>query len=468
METSCKLVNGHYSMRLPWREGFPRLPNNYNVALSRLRSLGRRLVREQETLTLYQEKINEMIRSGHAVEVSQDYSNVPDGRIGYIPHHCTGKKFRVVFDCAAGCNGTFINQQLLQGPDNTSTLIGVLLRFRLYPVALVGDIKNMFHQVQVHHDDQPALRFLWWKDGDLEQPIKIYPLTVHTFGLTSSPSIAGHALRRTADQNSINASELTLSTIRNHFYVDDLLTSVRTSAQAVQLITELDDVLGSGGFTLAKYPSNRPEVLETLPADRLSPQLQELDLHNDDLPAHKTLGLNWHASSDQFCVKISFADHPSTRRGLLSVLASVYDPLGIAGPYTLPAKLILQRLAKQEFGWDIEIPDDAKSAWVLWLKALPQLHGLSIPRVYTGFENQKYVQLHLFADASKDGYGTVCYLRCSENTDFSCTFVIGKSRVAPMNQQSIPQLELCAAVMAVRLSLIVLREHHFDLEGVYF
>ena len=198
MKTSCKLVNGHYSMRLPWREGFPRLPNNYNEPLSRLRNLSRQLIREPETLTLYQEKINEMIRSGHAVEISQDYSNVPDGRIWYIPHHCTGKKFRVVFDCAAGCNGTSINQQLLQGPDNTRTLIGVLLRFRLYAVALVGDIKNMFHQVQVHRDDQPALRFLWWKDGDLEQPIKIYQLTVHTFGLTSSPSIAGYTLRRTA------------------------------------------------------------------------------------------------------------------------------------------------------------------------------------------------------------------------------------------------------------------------------
>ena len=166
---------------------------------------------------------------------------------------------------------------------------------------------------------------------------------------------------------------------------------MRTSAQAVQLITEPDYVLGSGGFRLAKYVSNRPEVLETLPADQLSPQLQELDLHNDNFPTYKTLGLNWHASSDQVCVKISIADHPSTRRRLLSVSVSVYVPLGIAGPYTFPAKLILQRLAKQEFGWDIEIPDDAKSAWVLWLKALLQLHRLSMPRVYTGFENQKYV-----------------------------------------------------------------------------
>ena len=468
MATSCELVDGHYLMRLPWREGCPKLPNNYSMAQSRLKGLGCRLKKEPEILAAYQAKINEMIQLGHATDVSQDSSSIPDEQVWYIPHHYTGKKFRVVFDCAAGCDGTSINQQLLQGPDNTSTLIGVLLRFRLYPVALVGDIKNMFHQVRVHTKDQPALRFLWWEDGDPGKPIKTYQLTVHTFGLTSSPSVAGYALRQTADQNLTNASELTLSAIRNNFYVDDLLMSVRCSAQAVQLIAELDEVLGSGGFTLAKYVSNRPEVLEALPVSRLSPQLQDINIHDDDLPTHKTLGLIWNASSDCFCIKISIAEHNLTRRGLLSVLSSVYDPLGIAGPYMLPAKLILQRLAKQDLGWDTEIPEDARSAWKLWLKALPQLNGLSIPRVYIGFENKAYLQLHIFADASKDGYGAVCYLCCGNKTERSCVFVIGKSRVAPMNQQSIPRLELCAAVLAVRLFLIVMREHRFQVDDVYF
>jgi len=84
--------------------------------------------------------------------------------------------------------------------------------------------------------------------------------------------------------------------------------------------------------------------------------------YDDDLSSHKTLGLIWHASTDQFYVKVALAVHPFTRRGLLSVLARLYDPLGIVAPYTLPAKLIVQRLAKQDYGWGTEIPEDVKSA----------------------------------------------------------------------------------------------------------
>ena len=411
-------------MRLPWRDGCPKLPNNHKMALSRLKSLGRRLKREPNNLTLYQDKVNEMVQLGHAKRASQDDKDVPSEKTWYIPHHYIEKKFRIVFDCAATCQGTSLNQQLLQGPDNTNSLIGVLLRFRFYSVAIVGDIRNMFHMVKVDPKDQSALRFLWWRDGDPDKSIESYYLTVHTFGLTSSPSIAGYALRRTAHQNLSNASELALSTIQNQFYVDDLLTSVKTSNQAVQLISELDSVLSSGGFTLAKLASNRPEVLETLPRDRLTPQLQVINFHADNLPTHKTLGLIWHASTDQLRVKVAVAEHPRTRRGLLSVLASVYDPFGIVGPYTLPAKLILQQLAKAGLGWDVDIPDEAKSTWNAWLNALPNLDGLSIPRVYVGFENAQNLQLHCFADASKDGFGAVCYLCCNDGEKCSGNFVM--------------------------------------------
>ena len=234
------------------------------------------------------------------------------------------------------------------------------------------------------------------------------------------------------------------------------------------MISDIDSVLSSGGFTLSKYVSNRPEVLETLPRERLAPQLQDIDFHAIDLPTHKTLGLIWHASTDQFRVKVAVAEHSTTRRGLLSVLASVYDPLGIVGPFTLPAKILLQRLAKVKLDWDVEIKQEAKSTWDSWLRALPKLDGLSIPWVYTGFVDAKDIQLHFFADASKDGYGAVCYLRCYDGKEYSCVFIMGKSRVAPMNQQSIPRLELCAAVTAVRLSLLVIKEYRFPASKVYF
>ena len=97
-----------------------------------------------------------------------------DGRVWYIPHHGiyhphNPGKFRVVFDCASTYCGVSLNQVLLQSPNLTNSLLGVLIRFREAPVAVTADIEAMFHQVRVHKTDIDCLRFLWWPDGDISQ-----------------------------------------------------------------------------------------------------------------------------------------------------------------------------------------------------------------------------------------------------------------------------------------------------------
>ena len=75
----------------------------------------------------------------------------------------------------------------------------------------------MLHQVNVHQENQTALKFLWWQNGETHKPVKSYQLKVHTFSLTMLSSLAGFALRRTAHQNIPNASELALKTIQTNF-----------------------------------------------------------------------------------------------------------------------------------------------------------------------------------------------------------------------------------------------------------
>ena len=67
--------------------------------------------------------------------------------------------------------------------------------------------------------------------------------------------------------------------------------------------------------------------------------------------------------------------HPCTRRGLLSLIMSIFDPLGIISPFLLPLKLLLQRLTKSGLGWDAKIPEAEKLTWEKFLRALPKLAG---------------------------------------------------------------------------------------------
>ena len=99
----------------------------------------------------------EYIDCNYAVRILDQASSSP-GKIFYIPHHCTSilTKFRVVFDCSARFNNVSLNDMLLHGPDLTNNLLGVLLKFRQHPIAVIVDIKAMFSQVFVNEQDQNA------------------------------------------------------------------------------------------------------------------------------------------------------------------------------------------------------------------------------------------------------------------------------------------------------------------------
>lgn len=126
-----------------------------------------------------------MIDKGYAEVVPQEEVDQVEGRTWYIPHHAVyhPKKntLRVVFDCGATYQGVSLNTELLQGPDLTNSMVGVLLRFCQEPIAMMADITSMFHQVRVSKSDVNFLRFLWWPEGDIEQSPTDHRMLEDTF-----------------------------------------------------------------------------------------------------------------------------------------------------------------------------------------------------------------------------------------------------------------------------------------------
>ena len=160
---------------------------------------------------------------------------------------------------------------------------------------------------------------------------------------------------------------------------------------------------------------------------------------------------------------------PLTRRGILSELSSLYDPLGFLAPVVLTAKMILQELCKKQVGWDEAVDDDIAARWTEWLSELNELNKISLERCYfpEGFKREN-IQLHHFADASQSGYGAVSYLRVTDGHRVHCAFIIGKARLAPQKSITIPRLELTAATVAVRLDEMIKDELQVPIHQTYF
>ncbi|XP_060605456.1 uncharacterized protein LOC132757974 [Ruditapes philippinarum] len=451
------------------------MPNNRKVAEQRLLLLGKRLKGDANFQEQYCEFMDKVIKSDYARKVPSKKLTQNDGRVWYLPHHGVihpkKNKLRVVFDCAARFQGRSLNDELLQGPNLTNTLIGTLIRFREEKIAIMGDIDSMFYQVRVPECDASLLRFLWWEEGDTNKRVIEYQMMVHLFGAKSSPSCANYALKRTAQDFSGKIDSDIVDTVMKNFYVDDCLKSVDNVDHAKSVVKDLQTVLSKGGFHIAKWLSNSREVIYSVPAIDRAKEFQDLDLDQDVLPIDRALGVQWNVELDQFCFEVNLKERPLTRRGMLSMISSVYDPLGFLAPFMLQAKNILKDMCRLGLGWDDPVPEKVVERWCLWLKDVEKLSDFNVTRCLkpSHFKEIKTASLHHFSDASETGYGIVTYLRMVDSKDrMHCSFVIGKSRVSPLKQVTIPRLELTAATVAVRTDKMLKSEIDFQLNDSVF
>ena len=463
-----KRSDGHYEMPLPLKTSDACLPNNKSQALRRLAQLKARLRSndklKQDYTMFMQKTIDE------CAEEIPVASNPKEGRINYLPHHGVyhpkkRDKIRVVFDCSAVFQGTSLNKNLLQGPDLTNNLQGVLCRFRKEPVALCCDVEGMFHQFFVDEEDRDLLRFFWWKDGDLDKEPTEYRMKVHVFGAASSPGCANFGFKQAASDGQDEFGQEAANFIKRDFYVDDGLKSAETPETATELIKNAQAMCAKAGLRLHKIASNNKELVNAIAIEDRAKSLQEIDIEHDPLPIERTLGVMWCIEADCFQFKITIQDRPLTRRGILSTVCSVFDPLGFLAPVVLVGKQLLQELCRQAVDWDEPISDSLRPRWERWRNELRSLEDIKIARCYKpeNFGRVKLAELHNFSDASQSGYGQCSYLRLiNEQDEVHCSLVMAKARVTPLKPVTIPRLELTAAVVSIKVSQWLCNELEYE------
>ncbi|KAL0195042.1 hypothetical protein M9458_008614, partial [Cirrhinus mrigala] len=452
-------------------KNMPRLYAPKEAVLPQLRGIEKRLERDPELAAAYQEELTKLVQAGYVVKLSQEQVD-RTREAWYIPHHMVqhNGKNRVVFNCSFSYQGHNLNELLLPGPTLGPSLLAVLLRFREHSVAISSDIRGMFHQVRLLPQDKPLLRYIW-RDMQRDRIPDVYEWQVLPFGTTCSPCCASFALQKHVLDHS-QPEEDTRVSVEKSFYVDNCLQSFDSRDTAKNLVDKLRSLLASGGFDLRQWASNDPSVISHLPTD-IQSQSSILWLSEGHQEAQEsTLGLHWNCQSDTLSYKRRKPDcQMPTMRSIYQILASQYDPLGYIVPFTTRAKVIVQRLWDKRRDWDDpRLPEDLLNSWKHWESELEDLQHITLPRCYCSKEfdcSSSSRQLHIFCDASEKAYGSVAYLR-TENPqgNVEIAFVTARSRVAPKKQQSIPRLELCAALTGAQLAEVLKTELTLPLTGV--
>ena len=177
----------------------------------------------------------------------------------------------------------------------------------------------------------------------------------------------------------------------------------------------------TANLKLHKFIFNSVEVMEAFPAEDRGKGVQDLNLQHNSLNAQRFLGVYWNLEEDTFTFKVCLPEKPFTRRGVLSIVNSIYDPLGLAVPVLLEGKLLLQQLVllgkksnkEKPLAWDDPLPETLLMQWQSWRNSLPHLDDVSVPHCChpTGFQKTVRREIHAFSDASKDAIGASIYLQ---------------------------------------------------------
>ncbi|XP_076660217.1 uncharacterized protein LOC143363535 [Halictus rubicundus] len=442
--TVSRTATGRYVVALPFNEKKAILGETYTRALKRFHSLERRFVTNPELQAEYAKVLNEYLELGHLTQTES-----PANSEGfYLPHHAVIKpsssttKVRVVFDGSAkSSSGVSLNDALLTGPTIQDDIFGLLLRFRMHPFVLTSDIEKMYRQFLVREEDRPYQRILW---RNAQNEISTFQLNTVTFGLSSAPYLATRCLQQLADDESQNykaASEV----IKRDIYVDDLLTGAATYRDAIKLRDQIITLLNKGELNIRQWVSNDPQLLSGLTDDQIHPKF-----FGD--ATVKTLGVAWDPRNDtiHYSVNINSPNSP-TKRAILSTIAKIFDPLGLLGPVTVTAKIIMQRLWQLKIDWDESLPMNVQNEWQNYRNNLKLLEKVKFNRHITQ-RSVKSIELHGFCDASERAYGASIYIRTiNQSGKIKTQLLCAKSRVAPLKTISLARLELCGANLLATL-----------------
>ena len=262
--------------------------------------------------------------------------------------------------------------------------------------------------------------------------------------------------------------------IKENTYMDDIIESVPTKEKATKLAKDIEALLDEGNFKMKEwiFTHDRIDILKTIPNDKSS-------------NTKKVLGVVWNPVQDEFVYKMHIRttskkkpndnthDNNSnpTKKIILSQVNSIYDPLGLTGPFTVRAKILMRELwgIENKLGWDDAIPERYKQYWKQFCQDMQEMHNIKFKRcVKPKDATSEQPTLIIFSDGSSNAFGACAYVRWKLNNGrYSCRLILSKNRLAPIKKMSIDKIELCGALLNSRLKAFLLTQCRYKFVKCY-
>ena len=314
------------------------------------------------------------------------------------------------------------------GPNLQPLLYDILLRMRINPIWLTGDVKQAFLQVSVSTQDRDALRFLYvLPEAKQELHLRFTHLP---FGGGPSPFGMIAVFRKLWGENE-NEFPQTVRKLKQDTYVDDVNQGDHDVTNLQNFRDEAMEIFKRGKFELRKWQSN------------------ESSLNDPDLPNEtKLLGLNWNKRKDTLTFSFNKETRPVTKRDVLHTVNSIYDPLGLIEPLRIFGKHLYREACDLERCWDKILPPEFQKQWKKWMG---RLDNICIPRsITTVLEPIQWIDLHMFGDSSEMASATSGIAVIKHPSQITSGILSSRARVANRGV-TMPRLELVANHMNVNM-----------------
>ena len=464
-----RTTDGHMEMPLPWSKGEFSLKNNFKECLKFDSAQKVKIVaKNPEHWTHCIGELEKQVNYG-AARILHPSENKYEGYyhpiVVVVKQSKTTTPIRMCLDASRMFNQddgkkACFNDQLPKGTNLLNDIADVLTLFRLQPVTLIADIKKMFFNVRVPVEERKYLRFIF--DGT------VYESYGWPFGLRASPYVATLCLKLAAEQ-AYKAGEITedvLKAIDSQIYMDDGIFSLESSEQAIQLARELMRTFDSVHMNFGKFLSCSHEVMKIIPEDR---RLKEITF-DDPLPESTTLGINYNAEKDWFTLNpVMELAETITKAEIMRIAAKVYDPNNLLGLVTVKARKLTQLIFQipKPDGKEIPFTEDLEKyrettpelieeifkGYQECGQELMKINQVKIPRLLIDDKPIETKRLLIFCDGSTVAYGAVGYLRTLyKDGSISIRLIKAAKKCTPLRKQTIPRIELMAALEGAKLA----------------